>query len=120
MPQPYVDSIRLYYLSKKNSKRITFITVGLLAFATGWWIKDFTYPRRHKRPIYYDSTENKDNQIYDFKKSEIAENRSYFVNGKLIHQVNNQDCGSPFANDYLLKEQKRITIDFDNLKTLLK
>jgi hypothetical protein len=76
---------------------------------------------KYNRPLYFDSTsmkENNDNQAFDFEKSEIAEDRSYFEKGKLIHQVNNQDCGSPFANDYLLDEQKRIAVDFDKLKKM--
>ena len=76
---------------------------------------------KYNRPIYYDSTsmkENNDNQAFDFEKSEIVEDRSYFEKGKLIHQVNNQDCGSPFANDYLLDEQKRIAADFGKLKKM--
>jgi hypothetical protein len=78
---------------------------------------------KYNRPIYYDSTsmkENNDNQAFDFEKSEITEDRSYFDKGKLIHQVNNQDCGSPFANDYLLSEQKRITADINKLNPLKK
>ena len=76
---------------------------------------------KYNRPIYYDSTsmkENNDNQAFDFEKSEITEDRSYFDKGKLIHQVNNQDCGTPFANDYLLSEQKRITADINKLNPL--
>ena len=76
---------------------------------------------KYNRPIYYDSgsmKENKDNQAFDFEKSEITEDRNYFNNGKLIHQVNNQDCGSPFADEYLLNEQKRIKTDFDKLKAI--
>ena len=78
---------------------------------------------KYNRPIYYDSTsmkENKDNQAFDFEKSEIIEDRSYFDNEKLIHQVNNQDCGSPFASDYLSKEQMRLKTDFDKLKAMTK
>jgi hypothetical protein len=52
---------------------------------------------------------------FDFDKSEIVEDRSYFENGILVHQVNNQDCGSPFSKQYLFEEQKRITSDFENL-----
>ena len=78
---------------------------------------------KYNRPIYYDSTtmkENKDNESFDFDKSEIIEDRSYFEKGKLIHQVNNQDCGSPFAKDYLLDEQKRLLTVFDKLKGITK
>ena len=69
----------------------------------------------YNRPIYYDTTtmkENNDREAFDFEKSEIIEDRSYFEKGKLLHQINNQDCGSPFADDYLLGEQKRIKSDF--------
>lgn len=80
----------------------------------------FVFEKRHKynRPLYYDTTamkENNDTEAFDFDKSEIIENRSYFENGKLLHQINNQDCGLPFAGDYLLEEQKRIKADFDKL-----
>jgi hypothetical protein len=76
---------------------------------------------KYNRPMYYDSTimkQNKDVEAFDFEKSEIVEDRSYFENGKLIHQLNNQDCGSPFADDYLLNEQKRIKANFDKLVKL--
>jgi len=77
---------------------------------------------KYNRPIYYDSTsmkENKDNEAFDFVKSEIEEKRSYFEKGKLVHQANNQDCGSPFADDYLLEEQNRLITDFKKLKILI-
>jgi hypothetical protein len=46
---------------------------------------------------------------------ELDVDKSYFENGKLIHQVNNQDCGAPFSEDYLLEEQKRILTLFNDL-----
>ena len=64
--------------------------------------------------------ENNDNQVWDFDKSEIIEDRSYFSNGRLIHQISNQDCGSPFTEDYLAEEQKRIKDSFDKLMKLKK
>lgn len=59
--------------------------------------------------------ENNDTEAFDFDKSEIIEDRSYFETGKLLHQINNQDCGSPFADDYLLEEHKRIKTCFEKL-----
>jgi hypothetical protein len=73
---------------------------------------------KYNRPMYYDTTamkENNDTEAFDFEKSEIVEDRSYFENGKLLHQLSNQDCGSPFADEYLLEEQKRIKTDFEKL-----
>ncbi len=76
---------------------------------------------RYNRPMYYDSAAmkaNNDTETFDMEKSGIIEDRSYFKNEILFHQVNNQDCGSPFAKSYLLKEQKRIKEDFNNLMKL--
>lgn len=47
--------------------------------------------------------------------SEIITAKSYFINNKLLHQINNQDCGSPFTDEYLLGEQKRIMDNFKNI-----
>ena len=38
----------------------------------------------------------------------ISDIRSYFRNGKLLHQAINFDCGAPFADDHLVTEQERI------------
>lgn len=73
---------------------------------------------KYNRPIYQDSTatrEMNDTETFDFEMSEIIEDRSYFDKGKLLHQINSQDCGSPFAEDYLLEEQKRIKSEFEKL-----
>lgn len=80
----------------------------------------FVFEKRYKynRPIYYDSfamKESGDSESFDFGKAEIIEDRSYFENGKLIHQVSNQDCGAPFATSYLAAEKLRIETDFNKL-----
>jgi hypothetical protein len=64
--------------------------------------------------------ENNDTAVFNFERSEITEDRSYFESGKLIHQANNQDCGSPFTDDYLMDEQKRIVASFKELVALSK
>jgi hypothetical protein len=77
---------------------------------------------RYNRPVYYDSAAmktNNDNQAFNFDKSEITENRSYFDKGSLIHQLNNQDCGSPFDKEYLKDKQIRILKDYTGLLKLL-
>ncbi|UUV20753.1 hypothetical protein [Paenimyroides aestuarii] len=78
---------------------------------------------KYNRPIYWDSKakkENNDTEVFEFEKSEIIENRSYFTNGKLLHQINNQDYSSPFATDYILKEQERLLSEFNRLIKLEK
>lgn len=76
--------------------------------------KSFEY----NRPLYYDKKamqENQDTESFDIDKSEIIEVRSYFNNEKLLHQLNNQDCGSPFAEHYILEEEKRLNTGFKSL-----
>lgn len=84
----------------------------------------FVYERSYKynRPMYYDSAamkENNDTEAFDFKKSEIIENRSYFDNGKLLHQLTNEKSSSPFSDEYLSEEQNRINKDFEKLIRLV-
>lgn len=115
-----------YYYLKDSIMKITSIQLG----ETGKLIQAY-YPLNgelsfvlekeyaYNRPIYWDSVmmiENNDNQVFDINKSEIIEDRSFFVGGKLIRQINNQDCGSPFAEDYLLEEQTRLQNEYWELK----
>ncbi len=92
-----------------------YILNGKLSFS---FYKEIIY----NRPITWDSTamlENLDNQVHDFKKSEIIEERSYFKDEELIRQVNNQDCGSPFSEEYLSKESNRLLSLFTHLLNLI-
>lgn len=71
---------------------------------------------KYNRPVYYDSaaiTSNNDDQVFDLKKSDLNEIRSYFSNGKLIRQINNLITG---ANR--LAEQKRLMEDFTELRKM--
>ena len=118
-----------YYQNEQLEKIITrhYSETGQLL--TEYYLKNeelsFVFEKQltYNRPFYYDTIamkENNDTEVFDFDKSEIIEDRSYFENGKLVHQINSQYCGAPFANDYLLEEQKRIRADFDKLIDLKK
>lgn len=72
----------------------------------------------YNRPIYYDSTTMKahnDTEAFDIDQSEIEENRCYFGQGKLLHLVSNQDCGAPWASDFLKEEEQRILAGYRQL-----
>ena len=78
---------------------------------------------KYNRPITWDSTamkESNDTEVFDGDSSEVIVDESYFENGVLIRQINNQDCGSPFAADYLKEEQVRLKAEFQKLKGRLK
>jgi hypothetical protein len=114
-----------YYYQKRQLEKITTRHFGeTFQQLTEYYLMNgqlsFVFEKSYKynRPMYYDTAamkENNDTEAFDFEKSEIVEDRSYFENGKLLHQLNNQDCGSPFADDYLLEEQKRIKTGFEKL-----
>jgi hypothetical protein len=115
---------KFYYLNKQLEKITTRHFGETFQLLTEYYILNgqlsFVFEKSYKynRPMYYDSTamkENNDIEAFDFEKSEIMEDRSYFENGKLLHQLNSEDCGSPFADDYLREEQKRIKADFEKL-----
>ncbi len=80
---------------------------------------DYTY----NRPITWDSTamkENNNTEVFDMDQSEIMEEASYFDNGSLIQHTNSQDCGAPFATDYLKQIEADLKNEFESLKELIK
>ncbi len=62
---------------------------------------------QYNQAIYIDSA--------DFIMNEPMNDSSFFENGSLIDQKNNQDCGAPFDPIYLKGEEKRIKKDFEFL-----
>jgi|SRR5690554_3757895 len=116
-----------YYQNEQLEKIITRHYGETFQLLTEYYLQNeklsFVFEKQliYNRPFYYDTIamiKNVDTEAFDFDKSEIIEDRSYFKNGKLLHQINNQDCGALFASNYLLEEQKRIQTDFDILITL--
>lgn len=83
----------------------------------------FEKDMHYNRPIYWDEKhkkENNDTEVFDIEKSEVTEERSYFKNEKLIHQIVSEDCGSPFAEEYLREEEKRLLDTYNDLLKLEK
>lgn len=44
----------------------------------------------------------------DDELEELVTDKNYLRNNKLLHKINSQDCGSPFSDEYINTEQKRI------------
>lgn len=77
----------------------------------------------YNRPIYWDSMhmkENNDTEVFDYEKSEIIEDRSYFIKGKMVHAIVSGDCGSPFNQEYLDEEGKRLKKELKELMDLVR
>lgn len=47
-------------------------------------------------------------KAFSAEASEYTKDCNYFVENKLVSIMNNQDCGTPFAQDYLVKVDKEI------------
>ncbi len=77
---------------------------------------------KYNRPAYWDSViskQNNDSSVFEMEQSEVIEDRSYFINGRLRHQINNQDCGAPNAPEFLKEEEKRIISEFNKMLSYL-
>jgi hypothetical protein len=119
-----------YFYAKGNIEKIITRNFGeTYQLLTEYYLLNgqlsFVFNRMYKynRPLFYDSAamkENNDDEFFDLKKSILIEDRSYFKKGKLIHQINNEDCGSPFSEEYLLAEQKKLNESFKRLTVLAK
>ena len=77
----------------------------------------FVYQKvlKYNRSIWKHKPDSSDKEIFNIDKSEIEETRNYFENGKLINQISNQDCGSPFSDDYLIEEQKEFIKNYNRV-----
>ncbi|MDV3928733.1 hypothetical protein CMT52_05050 [Elizabethkingia anophelis] len=120
---------KYYYQKNKLEKIITRIFGESGQTLTEYYLLNgqlsFVYEKNYKynRPLYYDTKamkENNDTEAFDFDKSEITENRGYFVNGKLIHILSSEDCGAPFSSDYIAEEQKSILSEYSKLLKLIR
>ncbi len=119
---------KFYYLNGQLEKITTKHFGETFQLLTEYYLlKDklsFVFEKSYKynRPIYYDTTSakaNNDKDSFEFKETDIIVERSYFDNGKLVHQLNNQDCGSSSSHSYLVKEEIRIKTEFEKLFKLM-
>ena len=117
-----------YYYLNKNLEKIVMKEFGeTFQVLTEFYLLDktisfvFEKSLKYNRPIYQDGSAMKqmnEDQVFNFDKSEIIEERSYFEKEMLINQLNNQDCGSPFIDDYLKGEQIRIVNKYNRILKL--
>jgi len=108
-----------YYFNKGNLKKIEVIYYG----ETGKKVSQY-YTMKKELSFVIEKTFNYEKPIMTdtinaVEIAEIVKEESFFKNGELIRQINNQDCGSPFAKDYLLEEQSRIINNYNKLKNRL-
>lgn len=115
---------KFYYQNEQLEKVVTRHYGEMGQSLTEYYLLDeelsFAFEKSYKynRPFTWNETamnENNDTETFDFEKSEIEENRSYFENGEIIHKIESGDCGAPFAKEYMIEEEKRVTNNFKKL-----
>lgn len=120
---------RYYYQNEQLEKIVTHQFGETFQVITEYYLLNgqlsFAYRKLYiyNRPIYYDSTmmkENNDNEMFDFEKSEIVEDRLYFANRKLIHQVYKQSSESPLLSYDKPYWREEIITDFEKFIELAK
>lgn len=52
---------------------------------------------------------------YDYESKELLQVDSYFLNGVIEYQFDNQDCGAPNAKEYNKEEERRIKEKYSDL-----
>jgi hypothetical protein len=111
------DSKSLFYYSKngleklvhnnfgESGKLITeyYLLNGKLSFVSG---REFRY---NCHPAMKE---------FDEKKTNVEQTKYYFENGKIFDVTSDQDCGSPFAGDFVAAENKRLNEDFNRIVKL--
>lgn len=105
----------LHYGETGIKKQEFYVDKGQLSFV-------FEQTINYNRSISWDTISNKefiDSEVNVVEKLDTIEDRSYFENGKLIRLLNSQDCGAPFAKEFLLQEESRLKKEFQALQKLL-
>ena len=107
--------INYYYLNKSLEKIVVRKFGESGQYLAEYYFKDnqlsflFEKVLDYNAPLYW--------KEFDYKKSDITEDRYYFKSKQLLHIMSNKDCGAPFAETYLKDEQKRV---FNELSDILK
>jgi hypothetical protein len=108
-----------YYYSNELLEKVIVKRFG----ETGKKITEY-YIQNNKLSFVFEKLTKYNNHInnenFNMDNAKITEERSYFENGKLIRQINNQDCGSPFALDYLEEENKRLNKEYNEILLKIK
>lgn len=118
---------KYFYKGGKLKKIITRQFGDTFQLVTEYYLKNgelsFVFEKlyQYNEPIDYkkiDVEVRNEVEIYDLKKVEIVEIRSYFENQKMLKQLNSQDTDLTSFLSYLLEEQMRIKMNFGKLMKL--
>jgi hypothetical protein len=70
---------------------------------------------KYNRSIWKNRADKDDEEVFDIKKSEIEENRTYFENGKIIFQITKNGNALLFTEEYLKRSKTEILNNFNSL-----
>lgn len=112
-----------YYHLKNNLEKISAKQYGeTYQVLTEYYLLkgklSFVYQRglQYNRSIWKNVPEESDEEVFDYKKSQIYESRNYFENGILIKQISDEDS----TPEYLNERQEEILRNFSKVIKLEK
>ena len=50
---------------------------------------------------------------YNYEDQNLLKTDSYFINDVMVYQFDNQDCGAPNAQEYTIREERRIKAEYN-------
>lgn len=106
-----------YYLNDTLEKIVEHNYGEMRQWLTEYYLADgklsFVFEKEYQyNRLFYDPA-------FNFDSSYVVSIRNYFTRGILFHQLHSEDCGAPWAQEYLRKEHKRLTSDYEELLKLV-
>lgn len=104
----------IFYYSKNELQKVTNHQYeSTYQYLTEYYLLDGKLSFAFNKTLEYNAPYNSDQ--FDLSKSELIEDRYYFKDDVLLHQLNSQDCGAPFESEYLKAEGENVLSIFKAL-----
>lgn len=104
----------IFYYSKNELQKVTNHQYeSTYQYLTEYYLLNGKLSFAFNKTLEYNAPYNSDQ--FDLSKSELIEDRYYFKDDVLLHQLNSQDCGAPFESEYLKAEGENVLSIFKAL-----
>ncbi|WP_026038867.1 hypothetical protein [Myroides injenensis] len=104
----------IFYYSKNELQKVTNHQYeSTQQYLTEYYLLNGKLSFAFNKTLEYNAPYNSDQ--FDLSKSELIEDRYYFKDDVLLHQLNSQDCGAPFESEYLKAEGENVLSIFKAL-----
>lgn len=104
----------IFYYSKNELQKVTNHQYeSTQQYLTEYYLLNGKLSFAFNKTLEYNAPYNSDQ--FDLSKSELIEDRYYFKDDVLLHQLNSQDYGAPFESEYLKAEGENVLSIFKAL-----